>query len=96
MSFRAGFSHRVYDRLMEMKREADARQASQCRDLIVLKDQLVTEEFRKNVGVKLVKRREGRNMAADQNAYRQGMARGGQVNLRNPLGDPAGSGARLR
>lgn len=94
-SFRAGFSHRVYDRLMEMKRERDARNASTCRDLIVLKDQLVTEEFARQVGVKLVKHR-ARGGAADPNAYRAGMAAGGRVNLNNPLGNPDGGGVRLR
>jgi hypothetical protein len=94
-SFRAGFANRVYGRLMEMKRERDARNASSCRDLIVLKDQLVTEAFARQVGVKLVKSRTG-GSAADPNAYRAGMAAGGRVNLNNPLGDPTGSAPRVR
>ena len=94
-SFRAGFAHRVYDRLMEMKAERDARNASTCRDLIVLKDQLVTAEFARQVGVKLVKSRAG-NMNADPNAYRAGQAAGGRVNLNNPLGNPDGGRVRVR
>ena len=95
MSFRAGFAHRIYDRLLELKAERDARNASTCRDLIVLKDQLVTEEFARQVGVKLVKARSG-GRPADQSAYRAGMAAGGRVNLNNPLGNPVGDGPRLR
>jgi hypothetical protein len=95
MSFRAGFAHRVYDRLLEMKAERDVRNASSCRDLIVLKDQLVTQEFARQVGVKLVKVRAGRT-AADASAYRAGMSAGGRVNLNNPLGSPVGDGPRLR
>ena len=94
-SFRQGFSKRVYDRLMEMKRERDARNASTCRDLIVLKDQLVKQEFGKT-GIRLVKSRGGGG-PVDPDAYRAGMAAGGRVNLNNPLGDPSGgSGEFLR
>lgn len=91
ISFRAGFSHRVYDRLMEMKAERDARNSTTGTSLIVLKDQLVTEEFTKQLGIKLVKRK-ARGFAADPNAYQQGMAAGGRANLNNPLGGGSGSG----
>lgn len=93
-SFRQGFSRRVYDRLMQMKAERDARNASTCRDLIVLKDQLVTQEFSKT-GIRLVKSRGGGG-PVDPNAYRAGMAAGGRVNLNNPLGNPSSSADRLR
>jgi hypothetical protein len=92
-SFRMGFAGRVYTRLMEMKAARDARNASQSRALVVLKDQLVTDEWRKQ-GIKLVKTR-GRQ-AADMGAYRQGQVAGDRVNLNNPLGGPAGSGPALR
>jgi hypothetical protein len=95
MSFRAGFSRRIYDRLMEMKRERDAASASTCRDLVVLKDQLVTEEFARRFGIKLVTRRGGGNMSADMSAYRAGQSAGGRVNLRNPIEGGVGSSERL-
>lgn len=82
-SFRAGFAHRVYDRLMELKRERDAR-ASSCRDLIILKDQLVTEQFKKQLGIRLVKGKRSGG-AADPSAYNAGMSAGARVNLNNPL-----------
>jgi hypothetical protein len=95
MSFRSGFASRVYERLIQMKRERDARNASQCRDLIVLKDQLVTQEFARQVGVKLVKSR-GSTVRVDPDAYHAGMSAGGRVNLNNPLGNPVGGDTRLR
>jgi hypothetical protein len=87
-SFRMGFSSRVYERLMQMKAERDARNASGCRDLIVLKDQLVKSEWAKQ-GIKLVKSR-GR-VAADSHAWGHGHSAGGRVNLNNPLGGSQGS-----
>jgi hypothetical protein len=96
MSFRAGFAHRVYDRLMEMKRQRDDRlRAKTGTALMVLKDQLVTEEFTRQLGIKLVKVKSGRNQAADRNAYYEGMSAGGRVNLNNPIGDASESRDRL-
>ena len=85
LSFRTGFGGRIYDRLMEMKAERDARMAamSDRRDLVVLKDQLVSQEFAK-LGLKLQKSRP--SVIRDGNAYRQGQAAGSRVNLNNPLG----------
>lgn len=93
-SFRAGFAGRIYERLMEMKAERDARMArmSDRTDLVVLKDQLVRGEFNK-LGVRLTKAAP-RNIA-DPNAYRQGQVAGAKVNLSNPLGGP-GSSAAIR
>lgn len=82
-SFRMGFSSRVYERLMQMKADRDARNASNCRDLVVLKDQLVKQEFAKT-GIRLVK--SSRQVVADNHAYGHGHAAGGRVNLNNPLG----------
>lgn len=82
-SFRAGFSSRVYSRLKDMKAERDARNASQSRELVVLKDQLVKAEFGK-LGIHLVKSAGTR--AADEHAYRSGQTAGSRVNLNNPLG----------
>lgn len=94
MSFRAGFANRVYARLHEMKAERDARNVSTCRDLVVLKDQLVRQEFQKT-GVRLVKSRGGYG-PADPDAWRAGQAAGGRVNLNNPLGGPGSSNPSLR
>lgn len=82
-SFRAGFASRVYERLVQMKRERDGR-VSSSRELMVLKDQLVTQEFAKKLGIKLVKSR-AREFAADPEAYWAGNAAGSRVNLSNPL-----------
>lgn len=84
-SFRAGFAHRIYSRLMQMKAERDERnRAKTGTALMVLKDQLVTEEFTRQLGIKLVKSRAGVK-ASDQNAYEAGHAAGGRVNLNSPL-----------
>ncbi len=91
-SFRQGFASRVYDRLMEMKRERDARNASQSRELVVLKDQLVKQEFGK-LGIRLG--RAARQRVADHGAYMQGQAAGAKVNLGRPLGGGFG-GDRIR
>jgi hypothetical protein len=94
MSFRAGFANRVYYRLIEMKRERDERtRVATGTALMVLKDQLVTEEFKRQLGIKLVNARSGRNMAADPTAYQHGHAAGGRVNLSNPLGGGTSSSA---
>lgn len=95
MSFRAGFANRIWTRLMTMKEERDARNRAQTgMALMVLKDQLVTEEFKKQLGIKLVKSA-GRQVA-DASAYYAGQRSGSRANLNNPLGNPSGSGDRLR
>jgi hypothetical protein len=81
-SFRMGFSSRVYERLKQMKRERDLRNASNCRDLVVLKDQLVKSEWAKQ-GIRLTKSRG--TVAADGHAYGHGQAAGSRVNLNNPI-----------
>jgi hypothetical protein len=79
-----------------MKEERDARNRKATGTaLMVLKDQLVTQEFAKRFpSVKLVKSRG--TMVADSDAYLAGQRSGDRTNLNNPLGDPTGSGARLR
>jgi hypothetical protein len=94
-SFRAGFATRVYDRLMQLKAERDAKMSS-ARDLIVLKDQLVTEQFTKQLGIRLVKSKAKNHGAADPNAYRAGHAAGGRVNLNNPLEGASNRNASIR
>lgn len=92
-SFRMGFAARVYDRLAQMKRERDARNASSCRDLVVLKDQLVKSEFAK-LGIRLVK--SAGRVAADGHAYGHGQAAGSRVNLNNPITGGGPGGERIR
>ena len=92
MSFRAGFAQRVYQRLMQMKAERDARR-SKSTALVVLKDQLVKSEWAKE-GIKLNKSRS--TFAADGNAFAHGQAAGGRVNLNNPLGGPSGPSGHIR
>lgn len=91
-SFRMGFASRVFRRLMDLKAERDARNASQSRALVVLKDQLVKSEWDKQ-GIKLKKA--GRQQAADHNAYYRGAAAGDRVNLQRPLGGTS-SDTRIR
>lgn len=84
LSFRAGFANRVYSRLIKLKDERDFANRSTGTALIVLKNQLVTEEFRKQVGIKLVNysRKGG---AADPNAYYAGQDAGNRANLNAPI-----------
>ncbi len=92
MSFRAGFSQRVYQRLMKMKADRDARRPTGTA-LVVLKDQLVKSEWAKE-GIHLSKSRG--TFAADRGAFAQGQAAGGRVNLNNPLGGPSGPRGHIR
>lgn len=93
ISFRAGFADRVYSRFKQMKADRDARNRVTGTALVVLKDQLVRQEFGK-LGIHLVK---GSGFTiADGSAYRQGQAAGDRANLNNPLGNPGGSSPSLR
>ncbi len=85
-SFRSGFSQRVYVRLMQMKAERDARNASTSRALVVLKDQLVQTEWRRK-GIRLHKNRS--TFRADAHAHGHGQLAGNRVNLNNPVGGSA-------
>lgn len=79
-SFRIGMADRISERLHHMKWEKDfSRQNSNGTALMVLKDQLVTEEFAKrfpNVG----KARQVGNIS-DSNAYQKGREAGNKVSL---------------
>lgn len=79
-SYRMGFAHRVCERLRELKEERNRAVTGTA--LVVLKDQLVTEEFAK-LNMRLDKARP--QMAGDSSAYYSGVSAGSKVNLNNPL-----------
>jgi hypothetical protein len=87
-SFRIGFGQRVYQRMLDLRAQRDSAamaraKASNCTSLVVLKDQIVEQEFQKT-GVKLVQRKGPR--VHDGRAYSAGHRHGDTVNLNNPLG----------
>lgn len=87
-SFRAGFGHRVYDRLQEMKlrrdREREVRMAANPtgRDLVLVREGIVQEEFERT-GIRL--RTRVANYAKDRDAFYRGHAHGDNVNLTSPI-----------
>jgi hypothetical protein len=92
-SFRMGFAGRVATRLTQMREARDAARQAQVRmsggtDLMVIKDQIVTQEFEKT-GIKLKSR--GKRTVHDTAAYGRGHAEGSKVNLNNPLTDQRGA-----
>ena len=95
LSFRVGFGQRVSQRLTEMRAKRDAEDAARasksgCTDLVLLKNQIVEQEFGKT-GVKL---RSTKQRVPDGEAYRRGHAQGSKVNLNSPLENQrAGQGA---
>lgn len=97
-SFRIGFGGRVANRMTELRnkrdRDAAARAAANPNgtgtNLVVLKDQIVTQEFEKT-GVKL--RTTAGPRVHNAAAYTSGSAHGNTVNLERPLGGPAARGA---
>lgn len=93
-SYRAGFGSRVSIRMSEMRdardREREERlKTSGSRDLVLVRDAVVDEEFAKT-GVRLVARRASR--VRDNTAYGHGYEHGGNVNLNSPLGGPGSMG----
>lgn len=95
-SFRVGFSDRVCDRMQDIKakrdqeREARMRAAPGSRDLVLVRDGVVREEFEKT-GVRLTSG--GRTTVHNRSAYNAGQAHGANVNLNSPLGGPGAQGA---
>lgn len=85
-SFRQGFAERIYSRMSQLRDKRDAERrarmpTSGCTDLVVLKNQLVTQEF-DALGVKLVYTEK---KVADERAFRRGLVAGDSVNLNSPL-----------
>lgn len=97
VSFQRGMVSRIAQRLYQMKKEndADVHQAagSTSRALIVLKGQLVDEEFKK-LNMKL-KTAYATARTTNANAYYAGQAAGNKVNLSRPLGNSGTNHARL-
>lgn len=85
-AFKKGMARRVGSRLSVMKAQRDrARQAnSTSTALVALKGQLVEEQFREHVGLRLVSRRIDVNVR-DWGAYGRGGEAGEKVNLSRPI-----------
>lgn len=86
-SFELGFAGRVHRRLVELRKHRDAEAAaraaaSSSRDLVLVRDAMVEEEFAKT-GVKLGKARS--LTIHDSHAYAHGRAAGDRVNLNTPI-----------
>jgi hypothetical protein len=76
-----------------MREARDAARMAQVKmsggtDLMVIKDQIVTQEFAKT-GIKLSSK--GKRTIHDTAAYGRGHLDGGKVNLNNPLTDQRGN-----
>jgi len=87
VSFQRGMAYRISERLHEMKQQNDAEmeavRASTGRALMVLKGQLVEEEWEKE-GIKLSSNYYVARVR-DTSAYQRGRAAGDKVNLNRPL-----------
>lgn len=96
ISFQRGMASRLGRRLMEMKREQDAtmRAHSTSTALIVLKDQLVKEAFRKE-GLKLRSVNTGYRIG-NYGAFGAGLKAGDKVNLSRPLNQGSTIKGRLK
>lgn len=92
-SFRMGFGSRVHSRLVQMRRQRDDEAAqravaSSSKDLVLVRDARVDEEFAKT-GVRLVAGRSRR--VRDYSAYSRGDAAGQRVNIHTPVNGDAKS-----
>jgi hypothetical protein len=86
VSFSRGMADRVANRLTEIRQENEAQMAAQKatgKALVVLKGQLIQEEFEK-IGLKLGKSYSSPTIR-DGKAYRAGYAAGDKVNLNRPV-----------
>lgn len=87
-SFRAGFAYRIFSRMEDMKfirdqeREKRMAAAPGGRDLVLVRDAVVLEEF-KRTGVRL--RSRSVRTVTDRKAYSHGYDHGDSVNLRSPI-----------
>lgn len=103
-SFRMGYAERVADRMYALREERDQEAAKRAAEmaaanpngtgtnLVLLKDQLVVQEFEKT-GVRLTKGAARR--VADAAAFRRGGEHGATVNLNRPLAGNAGPAGLL-
>jgi hypothetical protein len=85
-SFQHGFALRIYRRLKEIK---DANKVAQVATtgtaLILLKDQLVTEEWQKRQDELGLKQRQASKAQIDGHAYKAGTEAANKVNLQRPI-----------
>jgi hypothetical protein len=85
-SFQHGFALRIYRRLKEIK---DANKVAQVATtgtaLILLKDQLVTEEWQKRHEELGLKQRQASKAQIDGHAYKAGTEAANKVNLQRPI-----------
>lgn len=86
-NFRMGFGQRVWERLVSLRRQRDAEAAarataSSSRDLVLVRDALVEEEFQKT-GVRLVRGR-GRSVS-DSRSFNSGVAAGNRASISTPI-----------
>ena len=91
ISFQRGMASRLSVRLQEMKQEQDEELKARAvtgTALVVLKSQLVEEEFKKQAGVKLRTARTSYRIG-NNGAYSAGRAAGDKVNLSRPLNQGA-------
>ena len=96
VSFQHGMAARIHARLIELKEQNDemlARSRQTGRALVVLKMQLVEDEFRKR-GPKLSRYRYNRSIS-DGSAYSLGQKAGDKVNLSRPLKKDSGPSGLL-
>jgi hypothetical protein len=86
-SFEMGFGNRIWERLYKMREQRDAEaaaraKASDSKDLVLVRDHLVEEEFAMT-GIRLVS---GRKMVAhNRGAYGAGAEAGSRVNIHVPV-----------
>lgn len=86
-SFRMGFGTRVHKRLVALREQRDREAAeraaaSSSRDLVLVRDHLVEEEFART-GVKLVAG--NKRVVHDNRAFHEGSAAGGRVQIHTPV-----------
>ena len=77
-SFLVGMANRINTRLRELKAET---RASGGTSLIILKNQMVTEEYQRQVNIHLVKSAGAKIIIQDGAAYRAGQGAGNRVSL---------------
>lgn len=86
-SFKIGMNVRLAERLQYMKEDADRAYAGikGSNALIVLKGQLIEEEWQKQLGLKLSKNYYRRKGISDVDAYYDGHSAADKINLNRPL-----------
>lgn len=86
-SFEMGFADRIWSRMYDIRKQRDAEAAARAkdsggRDLVLVRDALVDEEFEKT-GIRLVSTRGPR--VSNVSAFRHGQAAGNRVQIQTPV-----------